>query len=125
MDLIHGHNLGDIWFDLGEKARIAVVTKLVELESRLFALQFPTSGSLYYPEDLWADTESVVVPAGPASEGERRFCIGPETTLKLWYGRRQYLQVDRGPCNYGHRVLAHPSHPLQEVWVNVKKTRIR
>jgi hypothetical protein len=115
MDLIRGHNLGDIWFNLGENARIAVVTKLVELESRLFALQFPASGSLYYPEDLGADTDRVDVPAGTNFEGEHRFCVGPETTLKLWYGRRRSVQVDRGPCKYNHRGLAPRSHPVQEI----------
>ncbi|KAF5854055.1 hypothetical protein GGP41_006854 [Bipolaris sorokiniana] len=38
MELAHGKNLCDIWFDLSTKARITVVTKLVESESRLFSL---------------------------------------------------------------------------------------
>lgn len=46
MEMIGGTNLGDIWYELSEKARIEVVRKLVELESRLFGLQFPASGSL-------------------------------------------------------------------------------
>lgn len=45
-EMIGGTNLGDIWYELSEKARIEVVRKLVELESRLFGLQFPASGSL-------------------------------------------------------------------------------
>ncbi|WEW59933.1 hypothetical protein PRK78_005415 [Emydomyces testavorans] len=97
MELVRGHNLGDIWLQLGEKARIVVLTKLVELESRLFALQFPANGSLYYPEDLEAEMDRVDVPAGAHFEGRRRFCVGPETTLKLWYGRRRNLRVRRGP----------------------------
>jgi predicted Ser/Thr protein kinase len=52
MELVRGTNLGDIWFELSEKARITAVTKLVELETRLFALPFPASGSLYYAKDL-------------------------------------------------------------------------
>ncbi|KAI4609381.1 hypothetical protein J4E80_008631 [Alternaria sp. BMP 0032] len=52
MEFIRGMNLGDIWFDLPEKARITVVSKLVELESKLFALEFQASGSLYYTKDL-------------------------------------------------------------------------
>ncbi|KAL1598080.1 hypothetical protein SLS59_007090 [Nothophoma quercina] len=56
MELVRGTNLGDIWFSLPEKARITVVTRLVELESRLFALPFSASGSLYYTKDLDDET---------------------------------------------------------------------
>lgn len=43
MELVHGTNLGDTWFDMLEKARITIVTKLVELGSRLFAFRFPAT----------------------------------------------------------------------------------
>lgn len=33
MEVVRGTPLGDIWFTMPEKARIAIVTKLVELES--------------------------------------------------------------------------------------------
>jgi hypothetical protein len=59
MEFNRGINLGDIWFELGETARIAVVHKLVELESRLFSLAFPASGSLYYSRDLDAATDRI------------------------------------------------------------------
>ena len=29
---------------------------------------------------------------------DARFCVGPDTGLPLWYGRRSQLDVDRGPC---------------------------
>ena len=29
---------------------------------------------------------------------DERFCVGPDTRLPLWYGRRSQLDVDRGPC---------------------------
>jgi hypothetical protein len=99
MELVRGTNLGDIWFTMPEKARITIVTKLVELESRLFALRFPASGSLYYAKDLPASFNKVDVPTDGTTP-ERRFCIGPDTTLGLWYGKRLGLQIDRGPCAY-------------------------
>ncbi|KAF2459775.1 hypothetical protein BDY21DRAFT_369724 [Lineolata rhizophorae] len=52
VELVGGTNLGDIWFDMPEKARITIITKLVELESRPFALRYPASGSLYYVKDV-------------------------------------------------------------------------
>ena len=54
MELVQGQNLGDIWYTLSEKERETLVTKLVQLESRLFALRFPASGNLYYYDDLLA-----------------------------------------------------------------------
>lgn len=99
MELVQGTSLGDIWFDLSEKARIAVVTELVELESRLFALLFPASGSIYSTKDLPATTSKIDIPAASAA-GDSRFCIGPDIRLGLWYGRRLDIQIDRGPCTY-------------------------
>lgn len=99
MELVRGSNLGDIWFDLSEKARITVVTRLVELESRLFNFSFPASGSLYYTKDLDVQTEKIAMPTSHTSL-EKRFCVGPDTRLSLWYGKRSNLDVNRGPCTY-------------------------
>jgi hypothetical protein len=96
MELVRGKNLGNILFDLSEKARVTIIAKVVELESRLFALRFPASGSLYYIEDLQAESNKVEIPTNN-SASESRLCIGPDTTLGLWYGKRLNLQVDRGP----------------------------
>lgn len=97
MELVQGQNLGDIWFTLSEQERITLVTKLVQLESRLFGLQFPASGSLYYYDDLPAHDNPVIVPS-PSST--RCFCLGPGTSLGLWNGKRLHLPVERGPCKY-------------------------
>lgn len=99
MELVPGTNLGDIWYDLPEKARIRMITNLVKLESRLFDLQFPASGSLYYAKDLKPEYDKVDISSGEAG-ADGRFCIGPDTSLHLWYGKRQDLQVDRGPRMY-------------------------
>jgi len=97
MDFIRGINLDDIWFDLPEKARIAVVTKLVELESKLFALEFPASGSLYYSKDLPAGFGKVEAPTAK-SACDSDFCVGPDTRLRMWHGKRGDIQIHRGPC---------------------------
>ncbi|KAF2258835.1 kinase-like protein [Lojkania enalia] len=99
MELIRGTNLGDIWFDLSEKARITVITELVELESRLFALPFPASGSLYFTKDLQTGSSKVDIPIANSAR-DSHFCIGPDTRLGLWYGKRLNLQIDRGPCTF-------------------------
>ncbi|KAF2126260.1 hypothetical protein P153DRAFT_347351 [Dothidotthia symphoricarpi CBS 119687] len=128
MELVRGTNLGDIWFDLSEKARIAVVTRFVELESRLFDLPLPASGSLYYIKDLPADSIKVRIPTADPSHG-KDFCIGPDTRLGLWYGKRVNIQIDRGPYTDVEAVLAagakkeaaylkefgQPLHPFQRL----------
>ena len=97
MEFVRGTNLGDIWFEIGEKARLTIVEKLVDLESRLFSLELPASGSLYYSRDL--DIQSGRIDVQPTSSiPTQRFCIGPDTTLALWYGKRIDLDVHRGPC---------------------------
>ncbi|KAF1846500.1 phosphotransferase family protein [Cucurbitaria berberidis CBS 394.84] len=128
MERIRGTKLGDIWFDLPEKARITVVTKLVELESRLFALPFPASGSIYYNKDLKVECNKVDIPvvdSGCASG----FCVGPDTRLRLWYGKRLDIQTDRGPYMDSAAVLTagakkeiaylkefgRPLHPFQRL----------
>lgn len=97
MEVIPGTNLGDIWYELGESARKTVVRKLVELEARLFSLRFPASGSIFYARDLDASSDKVEIDGG-SSSGNKSFCIGPDTTLALWFGNRLSLDTFRGPC---------------------------
>lgn len=99
MEVNAGTNLGDIWYELGETARTTVVRRLVELESQLFSFKFPASGSIYYSQDLDASSERVEIDAA-SSSSKGRFCIGPDTSLALWFGNRLSLDVFRGPCEY-------------------------
>ncbi|KAJ5585265.1 uncharacterized protein N7459_005065 [Penicillium hispanicum] len=94
MELVQGQNLGDIWYHLSEQERITLVKKLVQLESRVFGLQFPASGSLYYADDLPGYDNRVMVTSAGST---RHFCIGPDTSFGLWYGKRLDLSIGRGP----------------------------
>lgn len=99
MEHVSGTNLGDIWFDMSEEDRKSIIAKVVELEARLFALRFPAGGSIYFAQDL--PDETVKVPIQTAeSTSEYRFCLGPDTTLGLWYRKRLNLRVGRGPCTH-------------------------
>jgi hypothetical protein len=93
MEFVEGTSLSDIWFDLGEGDIISISRQLAELESKMMSITFPAGGSLYYTKDL----EKVATRPGIPLEDER-FCLGPDTRLPLWYGRRSQLDVDRGPC---------------------------
>ena len=96
LEMMSGTNLGDIWFELGEKARIEVVRGLVELESRLFAPSFPASGSLYYSRDLGQEKLRCELPSAQVT-ARGPFCIGPDTTLAMWFGKRSEIGTSREP----------------------------
>ena len=93
MEYVRGTKLSDAWLSLGEQEVISVLRQLTQLESKMMSLSFPAGGSLYYTQDL----EKVARGLGVPLEDER-FCVGPDTRLPLWYGRRSQLDVDRGPC---------------------------
>jgi hypothetical protein len=89
---VQGAKLSHIWPDLEDKEIISVLRQLVQLESKMMSISFPASGSLYYAQDLEK------VPGGQGIPLEdKRFCVGPDTRLPMWYGRRSQLDVDRGP----------------------------
>ena len=95
MQYIGGSTLSDVWPKLSENEVISVVRQITRLESIMMSLSFPAGGSLYFTEDL----EKHVTARGLAIPLENeRFCVGPDTKLSLWYGRRAQLGVDRGPC---------------------------
>ena len=93
MEFVQGSDLSDLWFDLGQEDVISVTRQIAELESQMMQIPFPAGGSLYYTKDL----EKVAGRPGIKLEDER-FCVGPDTRLPLWFGRRSQLDVDRGPC---------------------------
>lgn len=93
MEFVQGSQLGDIWSDLEEKDITSISRQVVELESKMMSITFPAGGSLYYRKDL----EKVSGNPGIPLEDDR-FCVGPDTKLYMWFGRRSHLNVDRGPC---------------------------
>ena len=93
MEFVEGTSLSDIWFGLGEEDIISVSSQLADFESKMMSIAFPAGGSLYYTKDL----ENVAGRPYILLE-DKRFCVGPDTRLPLWYGRRSQLDIDRGPC---------------------------
>ena len=93
MEFVEGTSLSAIWFGLEEEDIISISRQLAELELKMMSIAFPAGGSLYYTQDL----EKVAGRPGIPLE-DKRFCVGPDTRLPLWYGKRSQLDVDRGPC---------------------------
>ena len=104
MEFVQGSKLSDVWPSLGDEEVISVVRQLTQLEARMMSLQFPAGGSLYFTEDLERVAKGLGVPLE-----DKRFSVGPDTKLALWYGRRAELEVNRGPCM---PFPAYSLHPL-------------
>lgn len=97
MEFSQGKELGTVWFQMSESDRLRFVKSLVDLETRMFSIPLPASGSLYFRRDLPSAAQKIAVNQGDPEQPDS-LCIGPSTSLDLWYGRRGELDVERGPC---------------------------
>ncbi|KAI0030598.1 kinase-like domain-containing protein [Vararia minispora EC-137] len=100
MEFVQGSKLSDVWRSLGDEEVISVIRQLTQLESRMMSLSFPAGGSLYFTKDL----DGVASGLGVLLD-DARFCVGPDTRLPLWFGRRARLDVDRGPYHSAEAAL--------------------
>ncbi|KAH8724530.1 kinase-like domain-containing protein [Phaeosphaeriaceae sp. PMI808] len=91
MEKVPGKPIGDTWFDLSDQERLKLLLQIVELETKLFNIALPASGSIYYARDLPSSTPRIDIP------GSDGLCIGPYAALRWWFGERAKLDIDRGP----------------------------
>lgn len=92
MEFIRGRQLSEEWPELGEPDIASILRQVVQLESRMMSIPFPAGGSIYYTQYLEKIAWRPIIPLK-----DERFCVGPDTRLHLWYGRRSRLDIDRGP----------------------------
>ena len=95
MERVPGIELEHLWYSMDLEKRMSVVEQLVNLERRLFELQLPANGSIYYSSELGSDFESMDITS---SLTDKRFCVGPSTEYLWWYQSRAALTKGRGPC---------------------------
>ncbi|GES61237.1 kinase-like protein [Aspergillus terreus] len=74
MEKLDGTPFGEVWYILDFKQRYKVTEQIVQLERRLFDLQIPANGSIYFPGSLNEHERAQAVPL-PNQDGT--FCIGP------------------------------------------------
>jgi aminoglycoside phosphotransferase (APT) family kinase protein len=102
MQYVEGADLSQIWFELKEDEIISLMDQLAKVESTMMSISFPAGGSIYYARDLKELSGNEGIPLKEANESislkKERFCIGPDASPPLWYGRREQLNVFRGPC---------------------------
>ncbi|KAF8869729.1 protein kinase subdomain-containing protein PKL/CAK/Fmp29 [Mucidula mucida] len=99
MEFVQGINLSDIWSNLEEGEINSITHQLAQLESKIMSIVLPAGGSLYFTEDLENAPRSASwhIRPGRTTLANKDFCVGPDTSLPLWYGRRSQLDLDRGP----------------------------
>ncbi|KAM0717867.1 hypothetical protein Q7P37_006199 [Cladosporium fusiforme] len=106
MEKVKGRALGDVWFTLSESDRIKVLSGIVENEARLFSIDLPACGSLYYDKDLPCSMGRLpILDVAPG----KQLCIGPDVSLKFWYEKRSDLDIHRGPGLTTAEVLSLPA----------------
>ena len=102
MEYVEGTDLSQIWFDLKKDEIISLMDQLAKVESVMMSISFPAGGSIYYARDLKELSGNEGIPLDEQIESvsleKERFCIGPDLSVPLWYGRREQLNVFRGPC---------------------------
>lgn len=112
MEYVEGTGLSDIWFNLEKDKIDSLLDQLVKVEAIMMSISFPAGGSIYYARDLKQLSGSEGIPLegenqsipldGQATERislqKERFCIGPDVSILLWYGRREKMGTFRGPC---------------------------
>ncbi|KAF2437966.1 kinase-like protein [Karstenula rhodostoma CBS 690.94] len=104
MEKLPGRPIGDAWFDLSERERLKILLQIVKLETKLFAMDLPASGSIYYAHDLPIGTPKKDIPGS-----DNGLCIGPYAALQWWFGERRDLKIDRGPHEDSCLVLQAPA----------------
>ncbi|EGP88766.1 uncharacterized protein MYCGRDRAFT_38168 [Zymoseptoria tritici IPO323] len=92
MEKMSGRCLADVWFELSDSQRVKVLGEIVDLEVKLFNIDFPAYGSIYQNADLPDGFDRVQI-----GQREGKFCVGPDVSLKHWFGTRSYLDFRRGP----------------------------
>jgi hypothetical protein len=95
---------------ISESQRLQILHDIVKLESKLFSIQLPASGSIYYARDLELDTPRMGIP-----EMDGQFCVGPYAGLRWWFGKRENLEIDRGPRKYQLRLCCSWPSPSLDV----------
>ncbi|KZS88144.1 hypothetical protein SISNIDRAFT_418731 [Sistotremastrum niveocremeum HHB9708] len=104
MEFVRGTSLTDTWTTLDTSEVSSVLGQLVQLESRIMSIPFPAGGSLYYTKDL----EKVAGFKGVPLHNEN-FCVGVDTRVHMWWGKRSQLDVDKGPYKSPEAALIAPA----------------
>jgi hypothetical protein len=95
-----GKPLSCVWVHLTDDERFKILHQIVTMEAKLFAMELPASGSIYYSYDLPPTMPRIDIPGF-----DNGLCIGPYAHSVWRYGERKDLEIDRGPHTNPRLVL--------------------
>lgn len=95
-----GRELEHTWYTMTLQERMNMMEKIVDVEKKLFQIQLPANGSVYHRSFLESQRNIARVPIKSVDASEDEFCVGPSTEYLWWYGGRDTLAVNRGPCTF-------------------------
>lgn len=103
MENVNGRPLATEWFNLSDKQRIRLLSQIVEVEAKLFELDFPAYGSIFYEKDLPQGMGRTRLDTWDKSDSP--YCVGPDVSLKFWFEQRSSLDIPRRPTKTSTNVL--------------------
>jgi aminoglycoside phosphotransferase (APT) family kinase protein len=83
MEMASGRPVEDDWITLTTEERLKLLVEYTKLEAKLFSIDIPAYGSIYYQKDLQPDTERI-----PITDVGTQFCVGPAVAWDVWDFRR-------------------------------------
>ena len=92
-----GKELEESWYSMTISERMSMTERIVDLEEKLFQIRFPSSGSIYHRSFLRSRGIGMP-PISTAGVDAEEVCIGPSSAYLWWYGDRDRLTINRGPC---------------------------
>lgn len=135
IEYVEGIDLSQVWFNLEKKEIDSLMDQLAKLESIMMSIPFPAGGSIYYTTDLKQLSGSEGIPLESENQDiplheqvrsislkeekrgtlldeqakpipqKKRFCLGPDVSIPLWYGKREQMDSFRGPYQDALSVL--------------------
>ena len=102
IEKVQGRSVYDTWYTMSAKERQVFVESIVTLEKRIFEIELPAGGNLYYKHSLNSEIQSVPLPLSPGIPEPNQFCVGPSSKFLWWYRGRRELLVHKGPCKRYH-----------------------
>lgn len=90
MEKVPGRCLGEVWYALSSQERTRVLEEIVDQEAKLFSIPLPAYGSVYNTVDLPSKMGRVEF-----QNRSRRFCVGPDVSLRHWFLTRSQLDIPR------------------------------
>lgn len=97
MEAASGVPLEDVWPEMNQAEKLGLVKAWMDVQGKMTAKLSGGYGSIYFREHV--DPASAVEFTTDGRH-DVRFVLGPSTDSRFWNAERQYLDVDRGPCEY-------------------------